>query len=375
MNSVQLIKVTCIVNKSISVVIYNALKELHLPFVLVQSARTSVLKEKHFIFDYRTATKVEEHLVDIYRFYIPEQYEYAVLSLLANEADLSIPGRGSIYSEDVELIGMRQCTFDEDRLKKLSVPKPHLLSGIMGICCIVQRGQGTSLEKAILDKAISVPVITYGIGMGLRNKLGLLRITIPVDKEVLSLTVHKQDALAAMNLIIDVARLHHPGKGFIYMYPIRHGIIDTKLYHGKARHVASMEQIIAAIDDMKGNTDWRRKTASVARHGEHRRYLTDLINYTIICNEGKTEDIIKAAMNAGAGGATLSNLRCSRFKEEDLSLSSHAKEMSDLIIASKLREPVFAEMEKSGLFAEDTDGIIEISSVDRASTYFGSQKK
>ena len=82
-----------------------------------------------------------------------------------------------------------------------------------------------------------------------------------------------------------------------------------KAYVGLSRQAASIEQIVTVIDEIKGGTRWRRREFSkYPTSGKKIKYLNDLVNFTLICNEGRATDLIKAAMDAGAGGATISKL-------------------------------------------------------------------
>jgi nitrogen regulatory protein PII len=219
----------------------------------------------------------------------------------------------------------------------------------------------------------SVPVITYGTGMGLRDKLGLLRITIPVSKEIISFIVSRHDAEEALHLVSDRARIDHPGRGFIYLFPIRHAVVNTKIRRGEAEKVASIEQIVAAIDEMSGNSVWRRRTAVGRLRKRRAPVLTGLSNYTIYDLEGQTADLVRAAMTAGASGATLSNLRLDRFDDSQVSTITRSREMSDLIIPSNIVDPVLKSSLAHGLMDGESNAAVELSSVEMASTYLNRQ--
>jgi hypothetical protein len=181
--------------------------------------------------------------------------------------------------------------------------------------------------------------------------------------------VSRQDALEAFNYLTDAARLWHPGRGFIYMAPLTHGVINTKIYRGELRHVASMEQIIAAVDMLTRGTDWRRRATTAAHREEKRRYLSDMANFTLISGEGSVEALVRLAMQAGAGGATVFRLRFVELREQDGLPASRASEASDLIMQRSLVKEVHEAIRSGGADTGDQEVIIDISSVEKASTY------
>jgi len=367
----KLLKITCIVNRLLSENLRKEAYFMGIPLLFVQPARSTLLREKRFTLDYRSSTIVEELRSDIFRFYIPRKYEQPVFSHLVGALELNQPGRGSVFSEDVFVYGLPEGSFSSLSMPETKGRKTSLLSDLVGITCIVQRGEGNALAKSVLERGISAPTVIYGRGMGLRNKLGLLRVTISVDKEVLFFTPQKQDAEDVIDLIVNYARLDHPGRGFAYMFPIRRGFIDTRIHLGKTRQLASMEQVIAAIDELKNASDWRRKTASVMiqRASGRRRSMKNLVNCTLLCREGETEDFVKAAMDAGAGGATLSRLQYCGGLERSSEDYSAAREMSDLIVSEETAARFIATLETRGFYDPRTAGILEVSSVDQARTY------
>ena len=58
----------------------------------------------------------------------------------------------------------------------------HKLSCV--VCVLSDPGSGESLAKAALDLGICVPLVTFGTGNYMRDQLGLIRITISPEKEI-----------------------------------------------------------------------------------------------------------------------------------------------------------------------------------------------
>ncbi|MEK6797043.1 MAG: hypothetical protein AABZ39_19880 [Spirochaetota bacterium] len=357
-------QITCEVYKTISSRVVDALKKAGVADVHIQSGRAVVLKETNGIFGIGAGMKLDEEPSELFRCNVAEGSEDAVIKKMIDAADLTVPGRGSVVSENIASTG--------DPSQPAKGDGHSLATGLSGITCIVQRGQGDTIVRAALDMGFSVPNITFGEGTGLRDKLGLLRITIPAEKDVVHITVAEQDVNEVMNVLIDAGKLDQPGKGFIYNYPVAKGLLNTKILRGKQKHAASIEQMISAIDDVKGNTEWRKRSAGTGTT-DKRKFLSDLVNFTLICNEGRASDLVRAAMGVGAAGATISKLRYLRFDGKG-SDTSTAREMSDLIISQAQVDTIAKAMEEAGVFDKNTAGVIELKPVPKACTYLGASR-
>jgi hypothetical protein len=188
----------------------------------------------------------------------------------------------------------------------------------------------------MLDMGLCVPIVSYGEGMGLRDRLGLLRITIPREKEILWFLVPHGDSDFVEDVAMRKAQLREPGRGFLGRIPVRALAVNSRLYLDHRRHVASMEQVISTLDQLRGSTDWRRMSAARASRGSLRQGLDEMVRLTLICEEGAAEAPVRAAMDAGAGGATLSRLSRRapglRDGDEDVAAVSHARECCDLVV-------------------------------------------
>ncbi len=336
--------------------------------LVAQPGRGAVLRARRWQLDPRKPERMEENPVELFRFFVPSGQDRSAVEFLAREIGLVSPGRGSVFSERVQLFGLLPCTLGDNRSKDGSEVEVAVQSRLAYICCIVQRGEASGLALSVLQMGLSAPVVTYGTGMGFRDKLGLLRITIPADKEVLHLVVPQEDAQEVFDLMTDSARLHHPGRGFIYMSPVRFGVINTRIYLGEVRHVASMEQVIAAIDTLKGNTGWRKKTVRPSSRRK-RSYLNDLTSFTIQGSEGRVEELVRVALQAGAGGATLSNLQVPRSVGIGDGIVSRARQSSDLIIPTSMVETAYRSVSEALTENAGPDKLVILSKVEKASSY------
>ncbi len=373
MDIINNIKITVEVNQSLTTKVAESLESSGIAAYNVQSGRSVVYREKSVLFGISTKLELENDPIDIFNFWINKENETKIIEKIIHDANLLTPGHGSIWSEEVELTGQHEeYSIDNDKLKEISNHSSNLPSDLMAITTIVQRGQSDDVIKSILDMGFCVPSVIFGEGTGFRDKLGLLRITVPAEKEVIKIVVTGNDAEDAMNSIIDAGKLDQPGKGFIYMSPVKKGLINTKIFRGKMMHAASMEQVIAAMDAVKGNTEWRKRDSiSGVQKIKNRKFLTNLIDLTLFSNEGTAEYLVNRAMSSGAAGATISKEKFITAEENTESISP-AREKSDFIIGNAQKDVILKSLTSDSVFTTDGGhGIIEMKPVLKACTYLG----
>ncbi|MEP1892748.1 MAG: hypothetical protein ABJJ14_13795, partial [Cyclobacteriaceae bacterium] len=143
----------------------------------------------------------------------------------------------------------------------------------------------------------------------IRDQLGLIRITISPDKELVHLIIPQQDSESIIKLLVEESQLNRPGRGYLYQTPVSIGFLDTRLKVGKQGHAASIDQIIAAIDTLKQSTDWRKRLDAEVPHGSDKTFLPmDNCKISIVSREDSVEELRKAWVNAGAIGAVTSQI-------------------------------------------------------------------
>lgn len=213
-----------------------------------------------------------------------------------------------------------------------------------------------------------VPTITFGEGTGIRDKLGLLRITIPKEKEVVSVVVGKYDAEYFLETMIVAGKLDLPGKGFVSLSPVSRGLINAKSISGASGHAASLEQIIAVIDKMEGGMAWRQDAENNTIK-TNRTYLSGMDVY-LSTDNGKSLEIAQKAMEAGVSGATISQTALVAQKDG----LSPAREICKMMIPSDISDKVLGACRDAGAFDDKSHGIYFTTPVPRAFTYLGKPK-
>lgn len=362
MKTSEIAKFTVNVYKFVSPLILEAMKKSEIKEYYFQQSRSIVsVEKKNFLFSSKISSM--ENIMDTYHFYTTPEKEYEIYNSMVQIAGLNQEGRGSIFSEPALLVEKSESevvssdiNFNRDFNEKL-----------MGIYCIIQRGRGNIVAKTALDNGSSVPAVFYGIGGGIRDRMGLIRITIPAEKEMVNIIVAEHDCLGMMNVLIDAANLDRPGMGFIFCYPVNFAAIDTKGFIGSHRAAASISQIVNALDEVIGNTDWRKRVINPFKHKE-RTYLENLENLMLICNDTKAREMLDVAMSYGATGATISKCRKIAFNNLNVQTKT-AFEISDMVVGVSQKKGILDSLINAGFLDNEINGKIIIKKCRKAFSY------
>jgi len=374
--------IICIADINIMDTLNQCLSDLALPEVFVQRAKQMSLITKQGFLGLHRKTRLEENRALIYRLYVPSEYENGVMRRIAEVTDLEMGGRGCIFSQRVSFHRGTSYSFDTEKLERLCGKnnKSHLEKHAL-ISCTIPRGSGDSLVEAVLELGICVPVVFFGTGVGLRDKLGLLRVTIPVEKEILWFIVPRSDAELVEKTLIPRARLDVPGQGFLYKLYVHAPVVNLRIRQGKRIHAATMEQVINALDEVRGSSDWRRLGSRKSESDGSGNKNTASRGFYFIGEEEEVEAFRRMAMENGARGATLNMVEMRSYSalnpEQDM--ESHSRQLCDIITSQAIEEKLKPEIAKSGLFDEGKTCVlkvlnVELPSVIRKDRFPNSQK-
>ena len=291
-------RITCNVHHSISDRVIKVLREAEPKSAFLESCRyVRQMQRKRALGLPGTRTQLDDAPGD--RFYITDEPNIAagIMDQLAKKAELDIPGHGSIMIQEVLV--------HDGRTEAPALPSSRDLSHIT--CILSSPGSGEHLAGIALDLGTGIPAVTLGIGTGLRDRLGLLRVTIPPEKELVHLIVPSHDTESIIQLLVEHGRLNRPGGGFVYQVPVSRALLDTRMRIGAQEHAASIEQIIAALDELRGSTSWRKRF--VDPKPRNLRFMRKQREIISSCREGYAGELVAAAMRAGATGATISRVQ------------------------------------------------------------------
>jgi nitrogen regulatory protein PII len=366
MDTVKAALITCSVYQPVTGRALMALRAVGVKEYYIQSSRAVVLRRKSGLLGIGGGIGLEEEPADRIFLHVPASEGEIALRALTAACDLNVPGRGSAIWEDVDIV--RSSAWEAHALMPIEkAADVDIQDGLGYLTCIVQHGRGNNIVSAILGLGVPMPLVTTGEGTGLRDKLGLIRVALPASKEVVHAIVSAHEVVEILNSVADAGRLDRIGSGFIYESPVRSGAINNMVIRGQ-RHSASIEQLIEAVDDLKGSTNWRKRALGGDGAVRERSYMHDLVNVTLICNEGFASDLVHAAMAAGAGGATIINLMHARTDEASSPVSA-ARQMTELIVKREAVEAIVEALTVAGAFEEATAGVISLRPVNLASTH------
>ncbi len=358
MHRFQVSRINCILDRRLVPAAEAELTRLGIKRYYTTLSKQISFAEKSSLF--KTVYKLNEDRAEYMRIYVPREKAVSLMHQLARAVDLYLPGRGSLYCENCVLIHRDKNIWPDDHLHLLvnNSVKIDQTSWDL-ITCIVQRGKGDEIARVMLEMGLCVPSVCYGEGMGLRDQIGLLRITIPVNKEVLYFLVPSADSDFVFDIAMRRAGMTEPGKGFLYRVPVFAETVNSQIYSDRRKHVASMEQVITALDELRGSTDWRRLTSSGRqRKARQKNSCLELESFSITCEEGNAAKIVARAMELGAGGATL--IRVAAHQASDPAagkVESQAWETCDLIVRPDQADILEKELipllvQNQGAFAE-----------------------
>ncbi|MDD2331723.1 MAG: hypothetical protein PHI68_03610 [Candidatus Cloacimonetes bacterium] len=311
--------------------------------------------------------------VEIFSIFLDSSCETDVLNHIYHKFDFKTPGRGTIYSNEVNLIKHHSSSSLNQQVIPSSKGNAYFFKELKGITCIVQRGEGDRIAKISLNTGASLPITTHGTGSGVRDKLGLLRITIPPEKELINLVMSRFDIDSVLELFISEGKLDEPGRGIAYVYPVYQGVVNTKITRKKTEQAASMEQVVSAIDSIKGGMEWR-KSRLEQPNVKNRYFLTGLAELTVICNEGYGTYISTTAMEKGAPGATICKLRYRSKKTENDPIPS-IREMCKMIVSPQNIPAITQALIDIEAFGDEILGFMYSQPVERAFTYRAKTKQ
>jgi len=121
------------------------------------------------------------------------------------------------------------------------------------------------------------------------------------------------------------------------------GLIDTRMKIGKQKSAATIEQIIAAIDQLKSGTTWRKRLDDDTESSKIAKSMMpqDNCEISIISDEDRIDQLREACLRVGAMGATTSRV------------IPHQKEGEEEITSTMIRSAISVP-------ADITDSVVDV---------------
>mgnify|MGYP000523197406 CR=1 FL=1 len=269
--------------------------------ILQISARGSVLSEGGFLQKMFPPPAPEQLLLQAL---VPDDIIDAVIDAAIQSGSLDKVGSGAVFSiscNDAHVSSSFPTLISSDINNSDSSVQPPNLEAI---CCICEKGIADDITKAALQSGAPGPTVTYGEGGGVRDKIPLLRITKGPEKEFVWCVVEKSDADDIFSNMARAGKITEPGRGFMYSIPVHNGLINVSSTVSSSAHGANMEQIISALDDIKGNKEWRTSLDSGKSNSLKTTFLENLVGLYCIVPRDFYGEVYDAVLDSGAPGVS-----------------------------------------------------------------------
>ncbi len=328
---------------------------------LLTSARGTLMQDKW----YQGILSMIKPELAVIHMIVPDPFVDSIMERAAKHAQLHRSGAGSIFSKpcvDLHIKGTFPLwPIDQEELPEEDASN-DLHENLTAIYLISQGERTEAVCRAAMHAGSHGPVILFSEGHGLRDRLGWLRITNKPTKEVVSVLVENVDAELVFSAMAEAGKVQSVGRGLIYRMPVQKGLINIVSVYSQTRHAASIQQIIRAIDDIKGNKDWRHQD-SIAIHGGATaglEFLTKLSPksthkphrlISIIVDRDHSQKVSLQIINMGAPGANINYFQF--YIQTD---STQHQEFAQINIV--VNEPSAIELEKRILEEVEQDLMI-----------------
>ena len=91
------------------------------------------------------------------------------------------------------------------------------LTDVYMITCVVESGLADKIVEAATNVGAQGATINYARGTGVRDRMGLLGVTIDEQKEVVRIIVSEEQSELIFETIYLAGQLDKPGRGIMYM--------------------------------------------------------------------------------------------------------------------------------------------------------------
>ncbi|MBN4063345.1 P-II family nitrogen regulator [Cardiobacterium sp. AH-315-I02] len=95
-----------------------------------------------------------------------------------------------------------------------------ILTEVSLITCMVQKGKSDVIVAAARAVGAQGASLHYGRGVGVRERLGLLSITVEAEKEVIQIMVSRQQEEEVFTEMFKAGQLDTPGMGIMFVTPL-----------------------------------------------------------------------------------------------------------------------------------------------------------
>ena len=95
-----------------------------------------------------------------------------------------------------------------------------VLTDVALITCIVQRGIADDIVAAAQAAGAQGATVHFGLGSGVRERLGILGVAVEVEKEIVNVVVSSEQVDRVFDSMYLAGNLDTPGMGIMYVTPL-----------------------------------------------------------------------------------------------------------------------------------------------------------
>ncbi|MGV6818019.1 MAG: hypothetical protein ACWA44_12220 [Thiotrichales bacterium] len=283
----------------------------------LSGARGTLIQDKW----YKSLLPMLNPELEMVQLIAPDPKVDQILQLIIKHAELYRSGAGMVYStpcDDVYAIGEFPLWPIDQPENPAEDATLTLQENLTAIHYINQGERTAAVCRAAINAGAHGPVVQYSRGVGLRDRLGWLRITSKPIKEVVSVVVDTVEADFIFAAMAEAGQVDRPGRGVIYRMPVQKGFINMDSVYSRARHTATMQQVIRAIDEIRGNKNWRDQGIidnDPTRIIDPRNLSTpatgdpELLRISVIVDRIYSTDIARFILRNGASGVNMNYLQ------------------------------------------------------------------
>ena len=286
--------------------------------------------------------------LEVIQMVVPDPKVDEVMKLCVQHANLKRSGAGAVYCVPCEDLYAREGfplwpLYEKERRDEDA--STHLNENMTMIQYISQGERTDAICRGAMNVGTHGPIVQYSEGRGLRDRLGWLKITSKPIKEAVTVLVDNVDANLVFAAMSKAGQVQLPGHGLIFSMPVQKAIVNIDSVYSQTRHAASAQQIIKAIDELKGSKEWRAQSEIDMQGGQaagldfltrstQARVFRNMSRLTVIVDRSKAGEVSHQIQNFGAPGVNIDHAQYHQ-PENNQDTRKHTEMSSLRIIMNK----------------------------------------
>ncbi|MEM7277772.1 MAG: hypothetical protein AAF385_06560 [Pseudomonadota bacterium] len=323
-------------------------------------------------------------LKTVFQMLVPQQEVDALSTAIIETGNLHRQATGAVFSTpcDHAYLGTEFHTWPSSPGTRADTRQHSWSENLSIIYCTVGHAASDRVARAAVNAGAHGPVIYYGEGRGLRDRIGWLRITKEHEQEILMVIAEESQVEEVFNAMAKAGEFHKPGRGLMYRLSIDKGMFNLPSSYSQRGYTANMQQIINAIDHLSGHNHWRDQSVyDVGGAGKGVGLdalkqtcpsLDNKVCLSAIIKRDQSPGLVDLMLDSGAPGLNMTHAKFIAAEKDCLLASARLNTEYSLmrsIVDQSTAEHICATVDES---AEDNgirDLCLLVNSVPRLATY------